>query len=122
MTYDSPYRAAKPTHVDTKDFTYYSVSNLEKYDHLLTVAACGAVDTIIAAWLANPATTICELDATRGVLRVHLDPPNSLEAMAVFEVPFAELVHSCADNADNVDVSAMLRELADEIDKGITDQ
>lgn len=93
-------------------------------NRVMSEAAHDAVERVLGAWLKRSGVMSCKLDVGDGTLDVWLDGLiEGEELLASYRVPLREVVLAAAEtareyDAEPSDISAMLRALADEIDKG----
>jgi hypothetical protein len=123
MTYDNPFRDA--TLVECSDNGggfYHAISANEEDDRVMSSAAYDVVERAFLNWFKLPGVLCCELDVKEQAVKVYITAPDGDDHCAEFTLPFAELVlsaaHTCQewDGTPPLDMSALLRKLADEID------
>lgn len=118
MTYDHPYRPAKLTDLTVKEI-FYEVSS--ELNHVMSDAVYVQLEKTVKEWLEREGTVTGRLSGD--TITIFLDGPSQGYGLAEFEISLTELCHAQADNIDMYQgeprsaVSAMLRKLADEIDK-----
>ena len=129
MTHHTPYRDAVLQYCDVRNSELCeAISDNEEYSRVMSDAAYDVFEQVVSKWFTRPGVVCCKLDIEDRVINIYVSSPTSDDHLANFRLPLAELVLSAAHTAKEYvglppsDVSAMLRELADEIDKGSTDQ
>lgn len=126
MKYDTPYRDVPVDYcdVDNSDLCEVMYDN-EEYSHVMSDATYEVFKQVVSKWFTRPGVVCCKLDIPDGAINIYVSSPTTDDHLANFRLPLAELVLSAAHTAKEhvgippSDVSAMLRELADEIDKGV---
>lgn len=125
MTYDDPYRPATLLECsDAGGSIYYAISQNEDDDRVMSAAAYAVFERVVVAWFKQPDVLSCRLNIEEQTIDLFIDTPgDDIDHLAIYTLPLAELVlsaaHTSKDYSDHPpsDVSAMLRKLADEIDK-----
>lgn len=126
MKYDNPYRDAALDYCDTRNSNLCeAISDNEEYSRVMSDAAYDVFEQIVSKWFTRPGVVCCKLDIPHRVINIYVSSPTADDHLANFRLPLAELMLSAAHTAKEYvglppsDVSAMLREMADEIDKGV---
>jgi hypothetical protein len=122
--YDSPHCDAELVDFgDEAGGVYYAIHDHEKDGDVMSVAAYDAVERMIKRWLAKPGALNAKLNAGNSSLDIFLHEPDDDDAyMAFFKIDLADIFLAYAQNG--VDwygippsaVSAILRQLADDVD------
>ena len=123
MIFDSPYRdATLREHEEYMGSLYYALHEREEDADVMSHAACKVVQRVVLDWLKQPGTVAYRLRVSSASLEAYINARNGEDCIAVFDLPFDELVLSAADNALEHEgilpsqLSDMLRKLADQID------
>ena len=123
VIYDNPYRDATLVECgDNYGGFYHAISVNKEDDRVMSSAAYDVVERLCTNWFTQSGVVCCLLDVEEQVVKVFITAPDGDDHFAEFTLPFAELVLSAAHTAQErlhmrpSDVSAMLRELADDID------
>lgn len=125
MTIDTPHRRLElddyPESFGSPFYEGFAADAEGK--RVMSYATHDVVERVLGGWLKRPGVMSCKLDVGDGMLAVWLDSLiEGEELLASYRVPLREVVLAAAEtareyDADPSDISAMLRALADEIDK-----
>ena len=122
MKYDTPFRDM-PLDGEVS-FDLWTGMTAEE-QHVTSDATFDALDALTKRWFSTPGALCCRLNTMSQELWVYLRSPDEDDHSAEFKLPFAEIVLSAAHTSlkhtgtPPSAVSAMLRDLADQIDREV---